>query len=43
MLTPTKLKALIFDMDGVLFLSSDSHERAFRQTLAEVGVTNFAY
>ncbi len=38
-----ELKAIIFDMDGVLFLSSDCHAKAFEETLAEIGVTGFSY
>ncbi len=36
-------KAIIFDMDGVLFMSSDCHAEAFRTTLAEVGIADFSY
>lgn len=36
-------KAIIFDMDGVLFLSSACHAAAYRDTLAPVGVTGFSY
>jgi beta-phosphoglucomutase len=36
-------KALIFDMDGVLFFSSDCHEEAFREILADCGIKDFLY
>lgn len=38
-----KIQAVIFDMDGVLFLSGDSHERAWRETLESIGITDFSY
>jgi bifunctional UDP-N-acetylglucosamine pyrophosphorylase/glucosamine-1-phosphate N-acetyltransferase len=34
-----KSKAVIFDMDGVLWNSGLAHDRAFRRVLAEAGVT----
>lgn len=37
------VKALIFDMDGVLFLSSDCHEEAFREVFASCGIKDFLY
>ncbi len=37
------IKAIIFDMDGVLFLSSDCHSKAFEETLAASNITNFSY
>lgn len=37
------IKAIIFDMDGVLFLSTDCHEKAFRKTFAQIGITDFSY
>lgn len=37
------VKALIFDMDGVLFLSSDCHEEAFREVFAGCGIKDFRY
>ena len=37
------VKAIIFDMDGVLFLSNDCHEVAWRETLASIGILNFSY
>ncbi len=36
-------KAVIFDMDGVLFLSTDCHEEAFRLTLDKKDVHTFVY
>ncbi len=36
-------RAVIFDLDGVLFLSSGVHEQAYRQALAEVGISTFSY
>ncbi len=36
-------RAIIFDLDGVLFLSSSAHERAYREVLKETGVTDFRY
>lgn len=39
----SQLKAVIFDMDGVLFLSGDCHAEAFRGALAEVGINEFSY
>lgn len=39
----TGLKAVIFDMDGVLFHSSDCHEEAWRDALQSVGITDFVY
>lgn len=39
----TKVRAIIFDMDGVLFLSSNCHEKAFKETLADTGITDFSY
>jgi beta-phosphoglucomutase len=37
------VKGIIFDMDGVLALSSPLHERAFREALKTVGVDQFHY
>lgn len=37
------IRAVIFDMDGVLFLSSDSHAIAYQQTLAEIGIQDYPY
>jgi beta-phosphoglucomutase len=37
------VKAVIFDMDGVLLLSSDIHDRSFRETFSSVGITQFSY
>jgi beta-phosphoglucomutase len=39
----SQIKAIIFDMDGVLFLSVGAHEKAFKETLATVGVEDFSY
>ncbi len=36
-------EAVIFDMDGVLFESSDCHERAYKHALAPMGIMNFSY
>ena len=38
-----ELKAIIFDMDGVLLHSSPIHERAFRDALADLPVQTFEY
>jgi len=37
------MKALIFDMDGVLLHSSRAHETAFRKVLRTIGVKRFDY
>lgn len=37
------VKAIIFDMDGVLFLSSGCHEKAYLEVLQPLGVTDFLY
>lgn len=42
-LNKEKIQAVIFDMDGVLFLSGDCHERAWRETLESIGITDFSY
>ncbi|MEK9173665.1 MAG: HAD family phosphatase [Patescibacteria group bacterium] len=39
----SQIKAVIFDMDGVLFLSTDCHEEAFRLTLDKKDVPVFVY
>lgn len=39
----SKLQAVIFDMDGVLFHSSDCHEEAWRDAFQSVGITDFSY
>lgn len=39
----SQIEAVIFDMDGVLFLSSDCHERAFREVFAKIGIMDFSY
>lgn len=36
-------RAIIFDMDGVLFLSSDCHAKAFAETLLDAGIEGFSY
>lgn len=38
-----KVQAVIFDMDGVLFLSNGCHERAWRETLESIGIIDFSY
>lgn len=38
-----KIQAVIFDMDGVLFLSNGCHERAWRETLESIGISDFSY
>ncbi len=35
--------ALLFDMDGVLFSSSNCHARAFEEVFASIGITDFDY
>lgn len=37
------VKAVIFDMDGVLFLTSECHAKAYTETLKTVGITDFDY
>lgn len=37
------IRAVIFDMDGVLFLSDECHAQAYTETLREVGIRSFAY
>lgn len=37
------MRAVIFDMDGVLFLSNDCHERAWRETLIGIDIKEFSY
>lgn len=39
----SKVKGVIFDMDGVLFSSGDCHEEAFRQTFESAGIEDFSY
>lgn len=39
----SEIKAVIFDMDGVLFLSSDCHSKAYNEVLAGIGIQNFFY
>lgn len=39
----SQIKAVIFDMDGVLFLSTDCHEEAFRLTLGKKDSQAFVY
>lgn len=43
LLDVTNIKAVIFDMDGVLFYSSDCHEEAWRDAFQSVGITDFVY
>ncbi|MGD0778331.1 MAG: HAD-IA family hydrolase [Candidatus Solibacter sp.] len=40
---PASTKAVIFDMDGVLWLSSPNHARAYREALERVNVFDFEY
>ena len=40
---PSKVKAVIFDMDGVLFHSSHCHEQAYNETLRSIGIDNYSY
>lgn len=42
-LNKEKVRAVIFDMDGVLFLSGDCHELAWRETLQSIGIVDFSY
>src|SRR5262249_15837826 len=37
------MKVIIFDMDGVLFLSGPAHAAAFRKVLSDIGVDDFDY
>lgn len=37
------VKAIIFDMDGVLLLSTPAHEYAYKKTLEEIGIRNIQY
>ena len=37
------LEGLVFDLDGVLVFSRDSHRRAFEEIFAELGIHNFHY
>lgn len=37
------VKAIIFDMDGVLLLSAPAHEYAYKKTLEDIGIRNFNY
>lgn len=39
----SEIKAIVFDMDGVLFLSGNSHEKAYREVLGSIGVQEFSY
>lgn len=39
----TLLKAIIFDMDGVLLLSDSAHDYAYKKSLKEIGVNDFVY
>jgi HAD superfamily hydrolase (TIGR01509 family) len=40
---PGGVKAIIFDMDGVLMLSGGAHDVAYKHTLESVGIDNFDY
>jgi len=40
---PPALEAVLFDMDGVLLLSTEAHARAYTQVLAERGIADFEY
>ncbi len=42
-MTPRTIKGIIFDMDGVLVLSSPLHDRAYREALAELPIRQFDY
>jgi len=37
------LKAVVFDMDGVLFHSGNAHRAAFQEVLRDIGVKHFDY
>jgi beta-phosphoglucomutase len=37
------MKAIIFDLDGVLFLSSKAHEKAYRTVTRLIGIRRFRY
>jgi len=37
------MNSIIFDLDGVLWNSGPQHERAFKETLAEMGSLDFRY
>jgi len=39
----SSIKAIIFDMDGVLLLSTPAHEYAYKKTLEEIGIGNILY
>lgn len=39
----SEIKAVIFDMDGVLFLANDLHAQAFQEVLTPLGITDFSY
>ena len=40
---PSSVQAVVFDMDGVLWLSSPIHSWAFRAVLADEGILDFDY
>lgn len=40
---PASIEAVVFDMDGVLWLSTPVHAWAFRETLARVNILDFDY
>ncbi len=39
----SQTKAIIFDMDGVLFLTTACHAQAFAEALAPLSITGFSY
>jgi len=43
MIPAGSIRAIIFDLDGVLLLSSDIHEAAYREVLSSVGILDFDY
>lgn len=43
MIDSQDVKAILFDMDGVLFSSTDCHARAYSEVLAPLGITDFHY
>jgi len=43
MTLPPEIRALIFDLDGVLWTSSSAHEAAYREVLQSIGIAEFDY
>jgi len=43
MILPSKSRAVIFDMDGVLLLSSAAHDAAYRRALSDYPLKDFCY